>query len=206
MLMPLPVDLPRVAPLPRARFALRDGVFQFLLVFDWHSWPARKNPAAAIAAFRLAFPSGSEPVGLAIKMIGLEPWSVDFAAFKALADADRRITLIAGTLDRPALAALYQCCDAYLSLHRAEGFGLTMANLTHYPRIKPGRRRQFLLRFQRTKPLRDLLHTVHFQAAHLTGAQVRLDIPKFRQLQRAGQILLKALHHYRVHRFLPCTT
>lgn len=125
--MPMAVDLPRIAPQPRARFALRDGVFQFLLVFDWHSRPARKNPTAAIEAFRLAFPAGSEAVGLAIKMIGLEPWSADFAAFKALADMDRRITLLAGTLDRTALAALYKCVDAYVSLHRAEGFGRTMA-------------------------------------------------------------------------------
>jgi glycosyltransferase involved in cell wall biosynthesis len=125
--MPMAVELPRAEPQPRARFALRDGVFQFLLVFDWHSWPARKNPSAAIAAFRLAFPLGSEPVGLAIKMIGTEPWSAEFAAFRALADADPRITLLPGTLDRSALTALYRCCDAYLSLHRAEGFGRTMA-------------------------------------------------------------------------------
>jgi glycosyltransferase involved in cell wall biosynthesis len=125
--MPMAVDLPRVEPQPRARFAMSDGVFQFLLVFDWHSWPARKNPTAAVAAFRLAFPAGTEPVGLTIKMIGLEPWSADFAAFKALADADRRITLLSGTLDRSVLAALYKCCDAYVSLHRAEGFGRTMA-------------------------------------------------------------------------------
>ena len=125
--MPMAVDLPRTDPQPRARFALRDGVFQFLLVFDWQSWPARKNPAGAIEAFRIAFPRGSEPVGLAIKMIGLEPWNSDFRAFKALADTDRRITLLAGTLDRQTLAALYRSCDAYVSLHRAEGFGRTIA-------------------------------------------------------------------------------
>ena len=125
--MPMVVDLPRAEPQPRARFALRDGVFQFLLVFDWHSWPVRKNPGAAVEAFRLAFPLGSEPVGLAIKMIGMEPWNAEFATFRALADADPRITLLSGTLDRPALAALYRCCDAYVSLHRAEGFGRTMA-------------------------------------------------------------------------------
>ena len=125
--MPMAVDLPRVEPQPRARFALRDGVFQFLLVFDWHSWPGRKNPAAVIEAFRLAFPNGGEPVGLAVKMIGVEPWSPDYAAFRTLATADPRITLLSGTIDRSTLTALYLCCDAYVSLHRAEGFGLTMA-------------------------------------------------------------------------------
>ncbi|HEX3952640.1 MAG TPA: glycosyltransferase family 4 protein [Stellaceae bacterium] len=125
--MPMAIDLPRSPPEPRARFALHDGVFQFLLVFDWHSWPARKNPIAAVEAFRLAFPDDSEPVGLAVKMIGVEPWSAEFAAFKALVATDRRITLLSGTMDRPTLAALYRCCDAYVSLHRAEGFGRTLA-------------------------------------------------------------------------------
>jgi len=125
--MPLAVDLPRTEPQPRARFALADGVFQFLLVFDWNSWPARKNPEAALAAFQLAFPEGDEPVGLAVKMIGQVPWSADFAALKAHAEQDSRITLLVGTFERRDLAALYQCCDAYVSLHRAEGFGYTVA-------------------------------------------------------------------------------
>lgn len=125
--MPMAVDLPHFEPQPRARFGLRDGVFQFLFVFDWHSWPARKNPTGVVQAFRLAFPAGTEPVGLAIKMIGAESGSAEISAFKVLTDADRRISLIAGTLDRSALAALYGCCDAYVSLHRAEGFGRTMA-------------------------------------------------------------------------------
>ncbi|HEX2646693.1 MAG TPA: glycosyltransferase, partial [Candidatus Dormibacteraeota bacterium] len=46
---------------------------------------------------------------------------------RVLADADPRVTLLPGTLDRPALTALYRCCDAYVSLHRAEGFGRTLA-------------------------------------------------------------------------------
>jgi len=125
--MPIAVDLPLVDPQPRPRFGLREGVFQFLFVFDWHSWPARKNPTGVVEAFRLAFPAGTEPVGLAIKMIGLGPWGAEFSALKAMADADPRISLLAGTLDRSALTALFGCCDAYVSLHRAEGFGRTMA-------------------------------------------------------------------------------
>ena len=125
--MPMAVDLPPVEPQPRTRFGLRDGVFQFLFVFDWHSWPARKNPMGVIEAFRLAFPAGTEPVALAIKMIGAEAAGPELAAIRAAAEADPRIGLIDGTLDRPALTALYGCCDAYVSLHRAEGFGRTMA-------------------------------------------------------------------------------
>src|ERR1039457_2954258 len=81
-----------------------------------------------------------------------------------------------------------------------------MAHLLHHSGVKPGGRRQFLFHFERAEPLGALLHTSHFPAARLTTAQVRLDIPQSRRLQRAGQVLLKAFHHYRVHKFLPCTT
>lgn len=86
--MPMAVDLPHFEPQPRASFGLSDGVFQFLFVFDWHSWPARKNPTGVVQAFRLAFPAGTEPVGLTIKMIGSESWSAEISAFKVLIDAD----------------------------------------------------------------------------------------------------------------------
>ncbi|MCS7060235.1 MAG: glycosyltransferase [Anaerolineae bacterium] len=36
-------------------------------------------------------------------------------------------TLIEETLDRPHVNALYHLADAYVSLHRSEGFGLTIA-------------------------------------------------------------------------------
>src|ERR1017187_926189 len=81
-----------------------------------------------------------------------------------------------------------------------------MAHLLHHSGVKPGRRRQFLFHFEGAEPLGDLLHTSHFPAARLTTAQVRLDIPQSRRLQRAGQVLLKAFHHYPVHKFLPCNT
>src|ERR1035441_9591398 len=83
--------------------------------------------------------------------------------------------------------------------------GLAMTHLKHHPRVKPGRRRHFLFHFERAEPLGDLPHAGHFPAARLTDAQVRLDIPQNRRLQRAGQVLLKAFHHYRVHKLLPCS-
>jgi glycosyltransferase involved in cell wall biosynthesis len=40
---------------------------------------------------------------------------------------DNRIYLLTDDLDRGKATALQECCDAYLSLHRAEGFGYTIA-------------------------------------------------------------------------------
>src|SRR5438067_1439658 len=51
--------------------------------------------------------------------------------------------------------------------------------------------------------MRNLLHAVHLLATRSTGAQVCLDGSLNRRLQQAGQILLEAVHHYRVHMFLP---
>ncbi len=53
---PMAVSVDRLTPVPRHVSACR-GPFPFLYVFDWNSYPARKNPIAAIDAFRRAFPT-----------------------------------------------------------------------------------------------------------------------------------------------------
>src|SRR5450759_4879923 len=84
------------------------------------------------------------------------------------------------------------------------GHGLAVSHLTHHARMKSGRRRHFRLHFERVEPLGELLHAGHFVAARRAVAQVRLDIAESRRLQRAGQVLLEALHYYRMHKLLPC--
>jgi glycosyltransferase involved in cell wall biosynthesis len=41
--------------------------------------------------------------------------------------ANHRVTIIDKVIDRADVYALFQACDCLLSLHRAEGFGLTLA-------------------------------------------------------------------------------
>jgi glycosyltransferase involved in cell wall biosynthesis len=107
----------------RGHFGLPDGSFVFLFIFDVHSVVARKNPEAVIDAFRLAFP-GREDVRLVLK------YSHGDDAFRQtlLAHArDPRVVLIDTVLDRLELNSLIEACDCYVSLHRSEGFGITMA-------------------------------------------------------------------------------
>ena len=97
--------------------------------FDLNSTAARKNPMGALEAFQQAFPpSSAGSVALMIKTF--PPRKRTNAAFEWLrrrvAD-DPRITLIAASLDREELLALYGCCDVFLSLHRSEGFGRGIA-------------------------------------------------------------------------------
>ncbi len=126
-LMKLAVDVRRLVPCARADFGLTDDRFLFLYVFDANSYLARKNPLAAIAAFARAFPAGDEPVALVLKMMGGAPDDPDLLACLAAAAADRRIVILDGVMNRGDVLGLIASADAYISLHRAEGFGRTIA-------------------------------------------------------------------------------
>ena len=81
-----------------------------------------------ISAFQRVFPlSGAEKVGLVIKVSHTNTKNKDWIKLKAKIKADPRIHLIDATLRRPEVLALYRCCDCYVSLHRAEGFGRSLA-------------------------------------------------------------------------------
>jgi glycosyltransferase involved in cell wall biosynthesis len=50
-----------------------------------------------------------------------------FEEFVARCRADDRVSLVADTLTRGATFDLIACCDAFVSLHRSEGFGRCIA-------------------------------------------------------------------------------
>ncbi|WP_191971019.1 glycosyltransferase [Methylobacterium soli] len=111
----------------RNYFGMDRSRFYFLFTFDYNSWSTRKNPAAVLNAFADAFP-GSENVGLVIKSTGAPEHSPRTRALVAEAAArDPRIRVIDETLARAELISLIRQSDCYVSLHRAEGFGLGMA-------------------------------------------------------------------------------
>lgn len=118
-LVPQPVDLPDEAPAPPAF----RGPLRILTFFDYESAVARKNPQAAIEAFRLAFPGGREDVRLLVKTRGMSDPQAR-ADLAGLTGQDARITVLDDTLSRAEMAALTRECDVFLSLHRSEGFGL----------------------------------------------------------------------------------
>ena len=133
---PIPVDLhfPDVVA-PRTRFGIPDEAFAFLFTFSVDSTMARKNPEAVLEAFEIAFPDPETPVVMVFKSMIRQASALNRAAFndfKAIAQRDPRIILVEDTLSRDENASLYLRCDAYISLHRAEGFGLTMAEAMGY--------------------------------------------------------------------------
>jgi glycosyltransferase involved in cell wall biosynthesis len=122
--MPLPFVLPEVPPLGRAHFGIPEGPAVFLLTFDVSSQTERKNPLGAIRAFRrAALPRGAAT--LVLKYTNAEYDRDAVRRFHEEAEG-LDVTMIDGYLSRPELAALMNVSDCYLSLHRGEGFGMTM--------------------------------------------------------------------------------
>lgn len=125
--VPLPVDEIEDSGLTRSDFGLENDVFIFLNSFDFNSQLARKNPYAAIDAFRQAFPDDRVDVRLLIKSSnGYRHPEMLRMLLNAVA-SDPRILVRDDVVDRGDMQALQRCVDAYVSLHRSEGFGLGLA-------------------------------------------------------------------------------
>ena len=126
-LMPLAASVERVQKFTRKHFKLPVKPFLFLYVFDFNSHLNRKNPNALITAFQKAFPTYDRAIGLVLKIMNANPEDPQWIAFLKDCKADNRIEIIHRTMDRPEVLGLIQACDAYVSPHRAEGFGRTLA-------------------------------------------------------------------------------
>ena len=131
-LMPLPVSVDRGVTRPRSFFNLPTNQFLYLFVFDFNSHLARKNPMAVIESFSLAFNQQDSSVGLVLKVMNAKDDNPNWQAFLNRCQQDSRIHLVQETLDREDVLALIECCDAYVSLHRCEGFGRTLAEAMCY--------------------------------------------------------------------------
>jgi glycosyltransferase involved in cell wall biosynthesis len=110
----------------RKRFNIPETSFLFLTLFDLNSYSERKNPQASIEAFRLSGLSYPE-AGLVIKIHNAEANPNEFSALKNDLASLPGTYLISDTLSRSDITALEAACDVFVSLHRAEGFGLALA-------------------------------------------------------------------------------
>jgi glycosyltransferase involved in cell wall biosynthesis len=117
----------------RARFHLPESAFIFLTLFDLNSYAERKNPQAALAAFRQSG-RGEQGDLLVVKVHNAAANAGDLAALEAAARSQPGVILITATLSRPDTYALEAACDALVSLHRAEGFGLVVAECMYLGR------------------------------------------------------------------------
>lgn len=123
--VPHAIHMETISALPRRHFGLRDETFVFLFAFDFMSYVERKNPQALVRAFQTAF-EPDEDVQLVLKCSNAAANAAAFASLREVT-AGNRITIIDAFLPRGDLNALFSLCDCYVSLHRAEGFGLPLA-------------------------------------------------------------------------------
>ena len=121
---PVVAPRPPVSP-PRRSLGLPDG-FLFLFCFDARSVVPRKNPAGLVDAFCRAFRDGEGPQ-LVLKVHTPDADVPRLEELRYLASGRTDIHLIERSLSPEEYGGLMHACDAYVSLHRAEGFGLTMA-------------------------------------------------------------------------------
>jgi hypothetical protein len=104
---------------------LPDG-FVFLFSFDFLSVLERKNPLGLIEAFASAFVPGEGPV-LVIKTINGDLRRSELERLRRHAAERPDIRVVDGYVSAAERDALTALCDCYVSLHRSEGYGLTMA-------------------------------------------------------------------------------
>jgi hypothetical protein len=109
----------------RAYLGLPDR-FLFLLIFDFLSVVERKNPVGLVKAFTRAFAENEGPL-LVLKSINGDLKISDLERLRAAAAGRSDVMLIDGYYSAEEKNALLGACDCYVSLHRAEGLGLTMA-------------------------------------------------------------------------------
>jgi hypothetical protein len=130
--IPPAVDPPTATSIPEGLLPAGNGPLA-LCSFDFDSVVERKNPIAAIVAFRKAVPAGAGP-RLLVKSLNGHLHPEQASAVATAADGRRDILFVDRYLDRHEQSALIAACDLFVSLHRAEGFGLMLAEAMFFSR------------------------------------------------------------------------
>jgi glycosyltransferase involved in cell wall biosynthesis len=123
---PMPVEVGPAPALTRRDLGVPEDRFVFLLAFDFFSTVERKNPLALIEAFSTAFKPGEGPV-LVIKTINGKKQAGELRRLEQAVAAHPDIRLVDKYVSAEEMRALVATCDCFVSLHRSEGFGLSLA-------------------------------------------------------------------------------
>ncbi len=122
--------MPRISQPARDAARLEAGLARDRFVvgtsFSFDSNYARKNPCAAIDAFRLAF-RATEPATLLIRCHDRPMYPRLFDHLVGYAGRDARIRIVDASRSPLQIRQFYPSLDLYMSLHRGEGYGLTLA-------------------------------------------------------------------------------
>jgi glycosyltransferase involved in cell wall biosynthesis len=111
----------------RDYFNLPKNRFLFLFIFDFKSYVSRKNPLGCVKAFQKAFSQSDNSVGLILKCLSGNQYFDEFMSLGTAIKGDSRINLIDAVFSSEEITGLMSVCDSFVSLHRSEGIGLSIA-------------------------------------------------------------------------------
>jgi glycosyltransferase involved in cell wall biosynthesis len=123
--MPAPTAESRRAVRQRLGFSECDFVLGYSFAF--HSNYTRKNPSAAVEAFRMAFSPSDSSARLLIRMHDADAHPRLRGDLLARAGDDARIRFVDLSSDRLPIVDFYHAIDLYLAPFRSEGYGLQLA-------------------------------------------------------------------------------
>lgn len=131
--VPHAVELPglpsiEVRETVRARHNIPKEATAFLNSFDFNSYIARKNPWATLEAFQ-RLRRERDDVAMVFKTHGTSNDKQSRKAFLEAAAATPGVIVVDGVLSRTDQTLLQAACDALISLHRSEGFGLNILEM-----------------------------------------------------------------------------
>ncbi|MEK6277267.1 MAG: glycosyltransferase [Actinomycetota bacterium] len=130
--VPHPINPQQPEPAGRAALGLPEG-FLFLFMFDYRGVARRKNATGLVEAFSSAFEPGEGPQ-LVVKCINPDAEPAAHAELRGLAEARPDVTVLEGYVSSDQKNAMIAACDCYVSLHRSEGFGQTLAEAMFFGR------------------------------------------------------------------------
>jgi glycosyltransferase involved in cell wall biosynthesis len=127
LVFPCPIIAPSISEkLDRGAIGISEQDEFNLFMFDYFSIFRRKNPLDLIEAHILAFPDESGPK-LIIKTINGQSHASQQEQLKYAVGTRSDIIIINNYMSREQLHSLLSECQTYISLHRSEGYGLTLA-------------------------------------------------------------------------------
>jgi len=126
--IPYPIETRNLTSRMQARRAGKNfDTFNFLTVFDVYSDAERKNPLLSVRAFLEKY-ANNKSVRLIVKVKNLKYDSLLSGKLSEIVGLHHNIELIDRYVESEEMDALYETADVYVSLHRAEGFGLTISD------------------------------------------------------------------------------
>lgn len=111
----------------RDEFGISPETIVFLTAFDANASYIRKNPFAVVSAFNKAFSGKNLDVRLIVKTMNMDNYTSVWQKLQDMNKCGDKIIYIDEIYSSEKYARLLNTCDAFISLHRSEGFGRILA-------------------------------------------------------------------------------